>query len=272
MMATNFKEWLLDAEFKRLVEAVVYRRPLTEADRSLDAAMQQNNFLFTQHLGGVRKNWFGIILGQAKNYGKGGDILTIASEAASELLMSLDKKDPADPFFHGVQQILALEDPGQKENQLAAFFTNAAMLRVRRFGGQYHRKKDQITKPFSALDKRGADSMSAIEAIPDEREPDDAEQRMNALRRGIMLQLDRMIAQGGDKRTVARLELAKRVAERRMENPPNFPSLEELMDMFPEVGKTTMFKILQDIQDAATAAAGSMGIDTANIARKRKPA
>ena len=262
MMDATFREWLIDAEFARLLGAI-----LLETD-AFDAAMTTNNMQFTQAFGGIRKNWFGILIGQAQRYAQGQDILTTASEAATEMLMLLHQKPPGDQFVQGVQQILAIPDENEKAEQLTNFFATAARLRVRRHSGQFHRKKERGTTQFSTLDS--GTGGSAISNVKDRSDPMDAEQRMDSLRRGILMQLEKMKHGANDKRTKERFELAKRVAEKRMENPPEFPGIDQLVTMFPEVGKTKLFQILQDIQAAATAAAADIGIDTAPIAAAKR--
>jgi hypothetical protein len=259
MMDTTFRLWLIDEDWRSLLGAI-----LLETD-AFDAAMVSFNAQFAQAFGGIRKNWFGILISQAQRYAQGQDILTVASDAAQEMLQLLQTKPAGDQFVQGVEHILAIPDETQKAEELTNFFATAGRLRVRRHAGQFHRRRDQMTTHFSAIDGGSASGGSAVNNVRDRSSPTDSEDRMESLRRGIMMELEKMKQSANDKRTKERFELAKRVAEKRMENPPEFPGLDELEGMFPEVGRTKLFQILQDIQAAATAAASKIGIDTASI-------
>lgn len=199
-------------------------------------ARDSNNVAFNQVLG-INKNWFGIVLGFASKRTKGITALDVATEASEELLLALYSKEGK--FAEGMAALLEKGD----ENEIVAYFTNAAAIRVRRLAGRYQRKRDNVTVHFSALDDDDNRSYDVAEAP-------ESEFVIGEMVRQVVEELDSMSAEAKDPRTARRLQTAKEVAAKRLENVPEFVPMDELLTMFPDVKKTSMHVILNDIQTA----------------------
>ncbi len=266
MINLTFKEWIVVEEIRSLLTTLM--------EDSLQAALLHNNMMFSQAFG-VQKNWFAMILAQAKNYAKGGDILTVASEAASEMLMSLHAKNPADKFWLGVKQILSLDDQ-TKEGQLMSFFTAAASMRARRFGQQYHKASDKNTHTMSSLSDLSAgssirgnsrsslavgSSMKKQFDIADTRAKTGEENnRVKELRQSVFAELGKMAAGANDKRSRERLILAKQVAAKALENPPELMPVDDLAALFPDISRGYIQKMRDEIKQALCTVLSDQGI------------
>jgi hypothetical protein len=261
MMDTKFKEWLLDQEFGRLVEAVCAVFMLKEGNSEVDAAMISNNAELSR-LFGIQKNWFGILLGAATKYAKGQDALGAASDAATEIIQGIRAKNEADPFYQGIAPLLQMPEGPDKERQITAYFTNAGSIRVRRLGTQFTRRKsDQQTKAFSVLDRQDIGGRSIDQIEDGGSDMQDPQARMDSMRRRIIMELEREKQKATHPDAIRRWELAKKVAEKRWENPPDFPSLDELAGMFPDVSRGLINKILGEIQEVSQRVAAEMGVN-----------
>lgn len=195
-----------------------------------------NNVQFNNRLG-IVKNWFGIILGFASKRSKGQDAIDVATECAGELLLSLIRKEGK--FWDGMSALL---DKGN-ENEIVAFFTNAAAIRVRRLAGRYQRKRDGMTVHFSALDDDDNKSYDVAQRP-------ESEFVIGEMVSAVVDELDSISKEAKDPRTARRLQTAKEVAVKRLENVPEFVPMDELLSMFPDVKRTAMHVMLNDIQTA----------------------
>lgn len=250
MNSITFREWLFNQEIMGFLKLLVLREAW---DAAMKGASDQNNMQFNQ-LFGVQKNWFGIILGLAVKRVKGEEAFDVAQKAATDMLMSMHQK--TDKFYTGMAPLIQAQD----ENQIVAFFTNAAALRVRRYADRRAKSfRDVHMSAITGDDSRGNQMHEPI----DNQRPEDGseESQMEFLKNAVQMELERMSQTAKDPRSQKRLALAKQVAAKRLENPPNFPSMDELLQMFPDIGKTSMFAILQDIQDAFYRVAQSQGMD-----------
>lgn len=245
----TFKEWLFNQEIMGFLTLMKLRE-----DAALKGAADQNNMQFNQFFG-ISKNWFGIILNLVVQRVKGGESLDIAQKVATDLLMSMHQKSPTDKFYATMSELVKRGPTA--DTDITKFFTNAAAIRVRRY---LTKRRGDMNVHMSSLES--PDSRTQMAEPVDNTRPEDGseESQIDYLRNAIQMELERMSAAANDVRTQKRLKLAKEVAAKRLENPPNFPTLDELLQMFPDVNKTMMFTILQDIQDAYSAVADSEGM------------
>jgi hypothetical protein len=264
LSSSTFREWLFGQE---ILEFLSFRRLVESLDDGFRATIDKNNLEFN-HLLGFQKNWFAIILGFAVRRVRGADALVIAQETADDMIMSMHSK--TDAFYAAMAPLVQKGN----ENEIAALFTAAAAMRVRKHSGRYKRKRDSITTHMSAFDKDGTGN-KFIEPADSNPGPLEDKGGINDLMRDVQIELERMAATTKDPRSQARLRRAKDVAVKRMENAPNFPSLGDLLTMFPDISKPTMYVILQDIQTAFQTVAQSQGMENIvgsieRIKRKKK--
>jgi hypothetical protein len=189
---------------------------------------------------GIEKNWFNIVVGQAARRTRGQDMFDVATEAANEIILSLATKD--DAFWDGIAPLI---DSGD-DDQLSAYFTNAAALRVRRLAGRYQRRRDGQTVAMSTLEGEDGKNWDAP------GRPESAVVIADVVA-AIVEELGTMSQRAKDPRTARRLLLAQEVAEKRLENPPEVVGLDTLLTLFPDVKHTTMNTIIGDIQAAWSA-------------------
>lgn len=239
-----FKEWLLLQE------------------GAMEAAIAQNNQTFSALLG-IQRNWFKIIMGQAAKFVHGQDVLSLATTAANHLIMSLN--NPGDKLAQAVAQVRR-EDPS--EDSLVKLFTKAAYLRVRRFSTEYVGGKWRaMTIPAGSMESPGQHG-SVFDRMADTHQGDDTDAVEN-LKQKVMDEL-RAMARENPRNT--RLQLALMVAPHRLENVPEMTGLEELMRRFPQIKKTTMFKIINDIKDAFYRVASNSGDEGLQAAIEKRRA
>jgi hypothetical protein len=224
------------------------------------ASVESNNAEFSNLLG-VRKNWFGILMAQARKFVRGGDDTTVALMAANHLIMSL--RNPSDKL---AQAMLGTRGD---EGATTALFTKAAYLRVRRFAaefiaGQYNKK----TVNMSSLERKQGGNFGYGKEFADTHRPDEND-RLERLKAKILAELRQMAEE--NPRSAERFRLAIQVAPARLENAPEMTGMDELMVRFPHIKKTNMFKIIQDIGNAYARVAAKSGDEAlqAAIAKRR---
>ena len=126
---------------------------------------------------------------------------------------------------------------------------------------RFRSEKTRVARRATRLDTDDGDSLQA-KVGHDEGE-------VNQLRDSVIKELESM----RDTASISgrnRLDMAIEVAKVRMANPPDFPGIKELMQIFPNIKKTSMFNILQDIQQALLRVAQKQGLEglEANIRRR----
>jgi hypothetical protein len=258
----SFSEWVIDRDQVELI------RLLWEAvDPSAIAANQINKYLSDRL--GIMANWYAVFANAARSYSAGMDQDSLAQEVANHIIRSLDRPD--DKLAQAVQQVQAGDDP---QNKMMALMTTAARLRARRFGenraGNLKGVIDRRSVHISTLSGTGEGDGCPIPAKLSQNDEDE----VNRLRDLVMKELDLMQQEAAARRKGGgeKYDLIKQIAQLRLANPPDFPGMNTLRKMFPQIGKTNMFKMIQEIQTALTRVAKKCGLEELQAGIMRRTA
>lgn len=234
-------------------------------ENQLTAAADPNNRHISE-LVGVNYNWYGLAIQAAQSYIKGQDVFIVVNDIISHLSQSL--KTPDNKLAQGVAQIKTLPDDDVREEQMIKYITTAIRVRARRFAGRI----DNATAKMSVHFGDDSDNQFTYR----QESPFDMEE----IKKAVIEELKKMSTEANDIRAKNRLRFAAQVAVARLENPPNFIPLKELMKQFPNmpdgspITKGTMNNIITDIQNAFARVAENFGMTgiSGSIARIRKTA
>ncbi len=254
MINTNFREWLCGQEVKTLLEALdVMKTTKDDYNSQLSGKL------------GLTNDWFGIILRIAQKRVKGQDMLDVSGDVAREIMMALTKEDPADQFYAGMKGIIQRVKshlPGAPKEMENLFATTAA-LRVRRYAGKIAKPTTwgHDTVSMSVLDNVPGSSEIASGNIKDKgTQPDDEQNVFDEIRGEVQMELEKQAQQANDSRSQERFRLAKKVAAKALENPPELMPVDDLAALFPDVSRGYIQKMRDEIKQALCTVLANRGV------------
>lgn len=211
----EFKSWLL------LLEG---------ADDEVESIKNRTNPLFNKALG-VSHDWVGETLKQAYNMNyMGGDALPVANGAIASLLHRLDDikwgTDPIKVFRRAIR--FDISHIGEKE-----------------FGT----RRPHRDVPLSTL-SNGDKPKDFAAPMP----PPDADLTYQSYQDALLKQLGEKLKNAKDNnqlRKIQRADLALKIAKIQTDSPYDRVGLDQLVTMFPDVARTTLYNVTLDIQDTA---------------------
>lgn len=228
MSQTTFAEWLVDDEFRILIETI-RRQPLRE---SFDGSASYNAaFKNYFQIPGDNINWFSYIKVIANEFVQGQDADMLAADVANEMIMSLEGK--SDEFYSYIMQIKEMP-PEQQLSNMKSFFNSAARKRALSIaeGGQYKAvRKSKMNRNkvnMSVLSKDDSDYLANVPGQESEPEHDgmgrsvpssheEEADRIEQAKSAIIDELEHRKSVATAPRDIKKLELLIRVAQKRWE-------------------------------------------------------
>jgi hypothetical protein len=211
----DFKFWLL------LLEA---------ADDEVESIKQRTNPLFTKALG-ASHDWVGETLRLAQSMGyRGGDILPVVNGAMAKLYRRLaDINWGNDPF---------------------RVFRRAVRFDISHVG----QEEFQTRRPHRDIPLSTLSNGDKPRDFSSNKQPPDAEISYQSYKDSLLKELSRRLQSAKEFKQLQRIqraELALQIAKIQLDNPYDRAGLGQLVDMFPQVKRTTLYKITLEIQDVA---------------------